>query len=52
MKLLAWQEYIKGNYRFMTDEERAETIARLERLAKLQAQRRRHASSRPARSPA
>ena len=36
VKLLAWREYIKGNYRFMTDEERAETIARLERLAKLQ----------------
>jgi molybdopterin-containing oxidoreductase family iron-sulfur binding subunit len=35
VKLLAWQEYIKGNYRFMTDAERAETIARLERLAKL-----------------
>lgn len=34
-KLLAWQEYIKGNYRFMTDEERAETIERLERLAKI-----------------
>jgi Fe-S-cluster-containing dehydrogenase component len=33
---LAWQEYIKDNYRLMTDEERAETIARLERLAKLQ----------------
>ena len=36
VKLLAWREYIKGNYRFMTDEERADTIARLERLAKLQ----------------
>ena len=36
VRLLAWREYIKGNYRFMTDEERAETIARLERLAKLQ----------------
>ena len=33
VKLLAWQEYIKGNYRFMTEPERAETIARLERLA-------------------
>ena len=31
-KLLRWQEYIKTNYRFMTEEERAETIARLERL--------------------
>jgi Fe-S-cluster-containing dehydrogenase component len=35
VKRLAWQEYIKGNYRFMTEEERAETIARLERLAEL-----------------
>jgi Fe-S-cluster-containing dehydrogenase component len=35
IKQLAWQEYIKDNYRLMTDEERAETIARLERLAKL-----------------
>ena len=35
VKLLAWQEYIKGNYRFMTEAERAETIARLEQLAKL-----------------
>ena len=35
-RLLAWREYIKGNYRFMTEEERADTIARLERLAKLQ----------------
>ena len=35
VKLLAWREYIKGNYRFMTEEERAETIARLERLAKV-----------------
>lgn len=34
-KLLAWREYIKGNYRTMTEEERAETIARLERSAKL-----------------
>jgi Fe-S-cluster-containing dehydrogenase component len=34
-KLLAWREYIKGNYRTMTEDERAETIARLERLAKV-----------------
>ena len=34
-RVLAWREYIKGNYRFMTDAERADTIARLERLAKL-----------------
>jgi Fe-S-cluster-containing dehydrogenase component len=36
IRLLAWREYIKGNYRFMTEEERAQTIARLEQLAKLQ----------------
>ncbi|HSJ62735.1 MAG TPA: 4Fe-4S dicluster domain-containing protein [Gemmatimonadaceae bacterium] len=35
VRLLAWQEYIKGNYRFMTEDERADTIARLERLAKV-----------------
>ena len=35
VKVLAWREYIKGNYRFMTEEERGETIARLERQAKL-----------------
>ena len=35
VRQLAWQEYIKGNYRFMTEPERAETMARLERLAKL-----------------
>jgi Fe-S-cluster-containing dehydrogenase component len=34
-KLLQWREYIKGNYRHMTDEERADTVARLERLALL-----------------
>jgi molybdopterin-containing oxidoreductase family iron-sulfur binding subunit len=36
VKLLAWREYIKGNYQFMTDQERNDTIARLERLAKIQ----------------
>ncbi len=36
LKLLAWREYIKGNYRHMTEAERAETIARLERLAQMQ----------------
>jgi molybdopterin-containing oxidoreductase family iron-sulfur binding subunit len=35
-KQLQWLEYIKRNYRFMTEEERADTIARLERLARLQ----------------
>ncbi len=32
---LEWREQIKRNYRLMTEEERAETIARLERLALL-----------------
>jgi molybdopterin-containing oxidoreductase family iron-sulfur binding subunit len=36
VRLLAWREYIKGNYRFMTEAERVDTIARLERLALLQ----------------
>ena len=36
LKQLKWLEYIKHNYRVMTEEERAETISRLERLAKLQ----------------
>jgi molybdopterin-containing oxidoreductase family iron-sulfur binding subunit len=35
-KTLGWLEYIKRNYRVMTDEERADTITRLERLAMLQ----------------
>jgi Fe-S-cluster-containing dehydrogenase component len=35
VRVLAWQEYIKGNYGLMTERERAETISRLERLAKL-----------------
>jgi molybdopterin-containing oxidoreductase family iron-sulfur binding subunit len=35
IRVLAWREYIKGNYRFMTEAERAETIGRLERLAEL-----------------
>lgn len=30
-----WKEMLKKNYRLMTDEEKAETIERLERLAKL-----------------
>jgi molybdopterin-containing oxidoreductase family iron-sulfur binding subunit len=35
-KQLRWLEYIKRNYRLMTDTERADTVTRLERLAKLQ----------------
>jgi len=33
---LNWQEYFKGNFRLMTDEEKAETVARLERKHELQ----------------
>ncbi len=33
---LKWQEYFKKNYRMMTQEEKDETVDRLERLAKLQ----------------
>ncbi len=32
---LRWQEFFKKNYRLMTQEEKDETVARLERLAKL-----------------
>lgn len=32
---LRWQEYFKGNYRLMTQEEKDETVRRLERLAKI-----------------
>ena len=32
---LRFQEYIKGNYRLMTQEEKDETVRRIERLAKL-----------------
>lgn len=34
-KLLEWEEYFKGNFRLMSDDERHETLARLERLAEL-----------------
>jgi molybdopterin-containing oxidoreductase family iron-sulfur binding subunit len=34
-KLLEWEEYFKGNFRLMTAEEKAATLQRLERLAKL-----------------
>lgn len=33
---LKWEEYFKKNYRMMTDKEKEETVARLEKLAKLQ----------------
>ena len=35
LRLLEWRETIKRHYRFMTDQERVDTIDRLERLAKL-----------------
>ena len=35
LKLLEWDEFTQKHYRRMTAEERAETIQRLERLAKL-----------------
>jgi Fe-S-cluster-containing dehydrogenase component len=34
-KLLEWEEHFKGQFRLMTQHEKAETIARLERLAEL-----------------
>jgi len=34
-KLLEWEEYFKGNFRLMSDQEKAATIRRLERLAEL-----------------
>ena len=34
-KLLEWEEYFKGNFRLMSREEKAETIRRIERLARL-----------------
>ena len=34
-KLLEWEEYFKGNFRLMSDRDRAATIGRLERLAEL-----------------
>jgi Fe-S-cluster-containing dehydrogenase component len=34
-RLLEWEEYFKGNFAVMTDEEKAATVRRLERLAKL-----------------
>jgi molybdopterin-containing oxidoreductase family iron-sulfur binding subunit len=34
-KLLEWEEYFKGNFQVMSQEEKAETIGRLERLHRL-----------------
>jgi molybdopterin-containing oxidoreductase family iron-sulfur binding subunit len=35
LRMLEWEEYLKGNFARLTEAERAATIARLERLAKL-----------------
>ncbi len=34
-KLLEWGEYFKGNFRLMSDEEKADSIRRLERLSRI-----------------
>jgi Fe-S-cluster-containing dehydrogenase component len=34
-RLLEWEEYFKGNFRVMSEEDKARTVARLERLAML-----------------
>ncbi len=34
-RLLEWQEHFKGNFQLMTDADKAETIGRLERLARI-----------------
>lgn len=46
---LEWLETFKKNYRLMTQEEQAETIERLERLAKLKTGQRSRISGQPAR---
>ena len=34
-RLLEWEEYLKGNFRLMTDDDKSETIRRLERLSEI-----------------
>ncbi len=46
--LLEWEERLKGNFRLMTDAEKAETIRRIERLAALRQGVDVHVSSTPA----
>jgi hypothetical protein len=41
-KLLEWEEYFKGNFRQMSDEEKAQTVERLTSLAKIQSGRNVH----------
>ncbi|MFT5090531.1 MAG: Fe-S-cluster-containing dehydrogenase component [Candidatus Latescibacterota bacterium] len=41
-KLLEWEEYFKGNFRQMSDEEKAQTVDRLTSLAKIQSGRNVH----------
>lgn len=46
--LLKWQEYFKGNFRQMTDREKAESIERLEKLSKIKSGVRAHIKGTPA----
>ena len=34
-RLLEWEEYLKGNFRLMSDQDKADTIRRLERLSEI-----------------
>lgn len=47
-KILEWEEYFKGNFRRMTDEEKAATVQRLERLSQLKRGVDVHVSTTPA----
>ncbi|MDH5804672.1 MAG: 4Fe-4S dicluster domain-containing protein [Gemmatimonadota bacterium] len=45
---LTWERYFQGNFRLMTDEEKQETIARIERLHEIQTGRRVEIDATPA----
>ena len=45
---LSWEEYFKGNYRYMSRREKRKTVKRLERLAKLKREEAVHISDREA----
>jgi molybdopterin-containing oxidoreductase family iron-sulfur binding subunit len=47
-KLLEWEEYCKGNFRLMTDADKADTIYRLEKLAKINKGKYLHIKATPA----
>ena len=47
-KLLEWEEYFKGNFRLMTDEEKSDTVERLVRLAKIKKGKDVHIKATPA----